>query len=56
MLSVFFFLSADVGHMEVPKQRAESELKLLAHTTATARTDLSYVPQPIPQLMEMLGL
>lgn len=36
------------GHMEVPKQGAELELKLLAFTTATARWYLHHSSCPIP--------
>ena len=38
-----FFLGPLLWHMEVPRLRAESELQLLAYTTATATWDLSHV-------------
>ena len=42
---VFFsvFLGPNLQHVEVPKLRIESELQLLAYTTATATPDLSCV-------------
>lgn len=38
-----FFLGLHPWHMEVPKLGVESELQLLAHTTATATKDPSHV-------------
>ena len=38
-----FFFRADLQPMEVPKLGVESELQLLAYTTATATLDLSRV-------------
>ena len=38
-----FFLGMHLQHMEVPRLRVKSELKLLAYTTATAVPDLSQV-------------
>ena len=40
---LFFFLGLYLWHMEVPKLGADSELQLLAYTTATAMPDLSCV-------------
>ena len=37
------FLGPHLRHMEVPRLWVESELQLLAYTTATAMRDLSYV-------------
>ena len=37
----FFFLWPHLGHMEVPRLGAESELQLLAYATASATLDLS---------------
>ena len=37
------FLGPCPGHMEIPMLGAESQLLLLAYTTATATPDLSYV-------------
>ena len=37
----FFFLGLHSQHMEVARLRVESELRLLAYTTATATPDLS---------------
>ena len=39
----FLFLGPHLGHMEVPRLGVESDLQLLAHTTATATPDLSRV-------------
>ena len=36
---LFFFLGLHLWHMEVPRLGAESELWLLAYTTATATLD-----------------
>ena len=51
--SSFFFFSFFTGmhpcYMEVPRLGVESELQLLAYTTATATPDLSCL-RPIPQL------
>ena len=38
-----FFLGLDLWHMEVPRLVVESELQLLAYTTARAMPDLSCV-------------
>jgi len=38
-----YFLGQHPQHMEVPRLGAESELWLLAYTTATAMPDLSHV-------------
>ena len=37
------FLGPHMRHMEVPRLRVESELQLLAYTTATETQDLSLV-------------
>ena len=42
-LFIFGFLGLHLQHMEVPRLEVESELQLLAYTTATARQDLSHV-------------
>ena len=42
-LFLFCFLGPHMQHMEVPRLGAESDLQLLAHTTATAMPDLSHV-------------
>ena len=39
----FFFLGPHLQHMEVPGLVVESELQLLAYTTATATGDLSHI-------------
>ena len=39
----FGFLGPHLWHMEVPRLGVESELQLLAYTTATAMRDLSLV-------------
>ena len=41
-----FFRAADLSHMEVPRLGVESELQLLAYTTAIATWDLSSVCNP----------
>ena len=38
-----FFLGPDMQHMEVPRQEVESELHLVASTTATAMPDSSHI-------------
>ena len=40
---LFFFLGPHLWHMEVSRLEVESELQLLAYTTATAPWDLSYI-------------
>ena len=40
---LFWFLEPQVQHMDVPRLEVESELQLLAYTTATASRDLSQV-------------
>ena len=40
---LFVFLGPYLQHMEVPRLGGESELKLLAYTTATVTPDLSYI-------------
>ena len=40
---LFFFLWPHLQHMEVPRLGVESELQLLACTTATATQDLSHI-------------
>ena len=40
---VFVFLGPHPQHMEVPRPWVQSELQLLAYTTATATWDLSHV-------------
>ena len=40
---LFWFLGPHMCHMEVPRLEVESELELLAYTTATATQDLSPV-------------
>ena len=49
----FFFLRAAPWHVEVPRLGVESELLLLADTTATATRDLSHI-YDLPQLTAML--
>ena len=39
----FFFLGPYMRHMEVPRLGVESELQLLAYTTATAMLDPSFI-------------
>ena len=39
----FLFLGPHLHHIEVPRLGVESELQLLAYTTATAMQDLSYI-------------
>ena len=39
----FFFLGPHPQHMEIPGPGVESELQLLAYTTATATWDLSHI-------------
>ena len=41
-LNKLFFSGPHLQHMEVPRPGAESELQLLAYTTATA------MPDPVP--------
>ena len=41
--SFLVFLGLHLWHMEVPRLRVESELQLLAYTTATAIQDLSHI-------------
>ena len=43
---IFVFLGPHQRHMEVPKLRGESELQLLAYTTATAMWDPSHICNP----------
>ena len=45
----FVFLGPHLRHMEVPRLGVESELQLLAYTTARSEPSL----QPIPQLKAM---
>ena len=40
---VFFFLTAHLKHMEVPRLGVQSELQLPSCTTATAVPDLSFI-------------
>ena len=40
---VFYFLGLHLGHMEVPRLGIQSDLQLLAYTTATAMPDPSHV-------------
>ena len=40
---LFFFLGPHLWHMEVSRLEVESELQLLAYTTATATPDPSHV-------------
>ena len=42
IIIIIVFLGLHLGHMEVPRLEVESELQLLAYTTATATSDLSY--------------
>ena len=42
-LFIFVFLGSHLRHMEVLRLGVESELQLLAYTTATATPDLSHV-------------
>ena len=42
-LTFFFFLGLHLLHMEIPRLGVESELQLLAYTTATATPDQSHV-------------
>ena len=51
-----FFLGPHLQDMEVPGLGVESELQLLAYTTATATRDLSHMCTPTPQLMVTLDL
>ena len=57
MLSVtlffFVFLRLHLWHMEVPSLEVESELQLLAYTTATAMLDPSRSLN-LPQLVTMM--
>ena len=39
----FFFLWLHLWHVKVPRRGVESEVQLLAYTTATATPDLSYI-------------
>ena len=48
---LFFFKGLQVWHMEVPKLRVQSELQLLAYTTATATQD----PSPVCDLHHSSG-
>ena len=41
-----YFLRLHPWHMEVPRLGVESELQLLAHTTATETWDLSRICEP----------
>ena len=50
---IFIFLGPNPRHMEVPRLGVESELQLLAYTTATATPDLSHVCDIHPQLTEI---
>ena len=43
MLLLFVFLGLQVWHMEVPRIGVESELLLLAYTTATSTRDRSHI-------------
>ena len=50
-MSIITFLGGPhPWHMDIPRLGVESELQLLAYTTATATRDLSRIC-PIPQLM-----
>ena len=40
---LFFFLGLHPKHMEVPRLGAESELQLLAYTTATVMTEPNHM-------------
>ena len=40
---VFLFLGPQLHHMEVPRLGVESALQLLAHATATATSNLSWI-------------
>ena len=42
-LVLFWFLELHLLHMDVPRLEVESELQLLAYTTATAMQDPSHV-------------
>ena len=42
-VTIFLLFRAHLQHMEVPKLGVESDLQLLAYTTATAMPDLSQV-------------
>ena len=42
----FFFLGPHLQHMEIPRLEVQSELQLLACTTATATEDLSHICDP----------
>ena len=43
MIIIFVFLGLHPWHMEVPGLGVESELQLLAYTTATAMRDLGHI-------------
>ena len=43
LCAFFFFLGPHLRHMEVPRLGVESELQLLAYTTATATQDPSHI-------------
>ena len=40
---IFFFLGLHMQHMKVPRLGVESELQLLAYTTAIATWDMSHI-------------
>ena len=40
---LFFFFWPHLWHMEIPRLGFESELQMLAYTTATATPDLSHI-------------
>ena len=46
LLFVFLFLGLHLQHMEVPRLGVESELQLLAYTTAIATWNLSSIQDP----------
>ena len=52
VLFFFGFLGPHLQHMDVPRQRIDSELQLLAYTTATAMQGLSCVCAPHRSLQQ----
>ena len=51
----FVFLGPHLWYMEIPRLGVESELQLLACTTATATQESEPHLRPTPQLMATLG-
>ena len=52
LLVVVFFLQLYLRHMEVPRLRAESELQLQAHTTATRTPEPRHICDPCHSLRQ----